>query len=759
MKRFLSLLTVSLLVIGAVFFLQDCTETSAQSRISPTQEIDIKKRVADLMAKLTLEDKVGEMTQLSIDMVSKGSPYNLDEPHQLVDEKLKKVLVDLKVGSILNVGGHAYTREHWEKIISKIQKIATQEKKSGIPVLYGIDAIHGANYTSGSTLFPQQIAIASTWNLDLARQMGEITAYETRASGIPWNFSPVLGIGRDPRWPRLWETFGEDVHLASKMGAALVEGYQGEDVANQFQVAACMKHFLGYSTPLSGKDRTVAYIPERQLQEYYVPTFKAAVDAGVKTVMINSGEVNGIPVHCNPKILKDLLRGQLGFKGLAVTDWEDIGYLQSRHHVAKNYKEAIKLAINAGIDMAMVPTDTRFPILLKELVVEGLVPLERIDEAVERILTLKFELGLFENPYYSFSGYEKFGSEEHTEVAYQAALESQTLLKNDHILPLSRNKRVLVTGPNAHSITALNGGWTRTWQGRDEKWHTLDKSTVRVAIENKIGTANINYEKGTNLKNVIAAAQNSDVAVVCLGESPYTEKPGDIDEMQLPKFQLDLVKAIASTGTPVILVLIEGRPRIIREIEPLCKAVLMSYLPGSEGGRAIADVLYGDYNPNGKLCITYPRFSNSLLPYDHNWSDRYSRDYSWNDFKPQWEFGHGLSYTNFKYSELKLSTKKMSDSEPLTISVVVTNNGKRDGKEVVQLFIEDKVASITPPVKRLRGFEKIHLKAGESKTVEFKIWSKDLAFVGVDNQWITEPGHFVLQIDELRDRFEYLDLN
>ncbi|RMG86611.1 MAG: beta-glucosidase [Bacteroidetes bacterium] len=756
MKRILTLVLGSFLFLGALFQISGCTNGNAQNRTNKTDDMAVNQRVKDIMSKMTLEDKVGEMTQLSIDVLSKGSPYNLDEPHQLVPEKLRKVLVDLRVGSILNVGGHAYTREHWKEIITAIQEVATKEKPSGIPVLYGIDAIHGTNYTQASTLFPQQFALAATWNPELARRMGEITAYETRASGIPWDFSPVLDIGRDPRWPRFWETFGEDVFLASKMGAEIIKGYQGDDVSDKTKVAACMKHFIGYSMPLSGKDRTPAWIPERQLQEYFVPTFQAAVDAGAKTVMICSGEMNGIPVHANPRILKDLLRGQLGFKGLAVTDWEDIGYLVERHHVAHNFKEAIKMAINAGIDMAMVPMDTRFPIILKELVEEGEVPMSRIDEAVARILTLKVELGLFENPYYPFEDYDKFGSEEHVEAAYQAALECQTLLKNeDNILPLSKDKKVLVTGLTSNSMLALNGGWTRTWQGNDPKYYEDKKPTILDAIRSKVGTDKVIYESESDLSKVKAAAAGADVAVVCIGEMPYTEKPGDIDDLYLPQIQYDLVKTIASTGTPVVLVLVEGRPRIVREAESLSKAVLMSYLPGNEGGRAIAEVLYGDYNPNGKLCFTYPRYPNACLNYDHKWTDRFSRDFSWDDFKPQWVFGEGLSYTNFEYSDLKLASKTMTDSEPLKISVVVTNTGKRAGKEVVQLYISDKVASITPPYRRLRGFEKIELEAGESKTVEFTIKPRDLAFVGLDNKWITEPGGFRVQIQDLHDDFVY----
>lgn len=760
MKRLVTLILGTLLFLGSTLMFKNCTDGNAQSRTSNIENLEIQRKVKDLMAKMTLEDKVGEMTQLSIDVLSEGSPYNLTEPHKLVEEKLKRVLVDLKVGSILNIGAHAFTRAHWKEIITTIQKVAMEEKSSGIPVLYGIDAIHGSNYTYGSTLFPQQIALAATWNTNLVEEVAEITAYETRASGIPWNFSPVLDVGRDPRWSRFWETFGEDVHLASEMGVAMTQGYQGNNIANRNRVAACMKHFLGYSFPLSGKDRTPAWIPERQLQEYFVPTFQAAIEAGAKTIMINSAEMNGIPVHCNPKILKDLLRNQLGFTGLAVTDWEDIGYLVKRHRVATDYKDAVRQAINAGIDMAMVPMDTRFPIILKELVEEGKVPMSRIDESVERILILKFELGLFENPYFDFDSYDKFGSDKFTEVAYQAALECQTLLKNDdNVLPIAKNKRVLVTGITSNTMLALNGGWTRSWQGNEEKHYLDEKPTVLEAIKNKIGAENVVYENEQNLKKVKAAASLVDIAVVCIGEMPYTEKPGDIDDLKLTKNHTDLVKAIAITGTPVVLVLVEGRPRIVREAESLTKAVLMSYLPGNEGGRAIADVLFGDYNPNGKLSMTYPKFSNSLVTYDHKWTDEFDRNFGWNGFDPQWEFGHGLSYTSFKYSDLKVSSNILSDSEPVTISVVVTNNGKRDGKEVVQLYIADRVASITPPVKRLRGFKKIDLKAGESKTVDFKIGVNDLAFIGVDNQWITEPGHFNIEINKLRANLEYKSEN
>lgn len=730
------------------------TATAHAQQQEEYNEARIAEKVDSVMQNMTLTDKVGEMTQLSIDMISKGQPYNLEEPHSLSEEKLREVLVENRVGSILNVGGHAYTREHWQEIIKQIQDIAMNEKPTGIPVIYGIDTIHGANYTLGSTLFPQQIAIAATWDPQIAKRGAEIGAYETRASYIPWAFSPVLDIGRDPRWPRLWETFGEDVFLAKKMGVAMVEGYQGDDAGDPHHVAATMKHFLGYSLPITGKDRTQAWIPERQLREYVLPTFKAAVEAGALTVMINSGEMNGIPVHANKNILTGLLRNELGFEGIAVSDWEDIIYLQTRHKVAKTYKEAIEMAVNAGVDMSMVPLDLQFPKLLKELVKEGKVSMERIDEAVRRILTVKFKLELFEHPYYEEEGlYKKFGSEEFAQDSYRAAIEAVTLLKNKNsILPLSKDLKVLVTGPNANSLTALNGGWSRTWQGTDPQYDTEGKPTVLEAIQSKLGKTAVSYVEGTsidstiNIDEAVAAARNNDVAVVCVGESPYTEKPGDLNDMWLPQAQRDLVEAIAETGTPVVMVLIEGRPRIVNDVVPKTEAVLMGYLPGDEGGNAITDILFGDVNPSGKLPITYPRYPNDLVTYDHNYTDRIDPNFGTDAFNPQWEFGHGLSYTSFEYSNMQLSNSQFDSTGQTTVSIDVTNTGDRSGKEVVQLFVSDLVASITPAVKRLRKFDKILLKPGETKTVSFTLMPENLAFVGKDNEWITEAGEFALHI-------------
>lgn len=744
------------------YFLAACkpSDTGPKKELHPPLNPQIESKITELMARMDTLDKVGEMTQLAIDMISVGDPYALKDPHQLDSAKLRKVLVDLRVGSILNISGHAYTKDHWHEILEVIQRIAREEKETGIPVLYGIDAIHGTNFTMNSTLFPQPIGLASTWNLDLARKMGRITAYETRASGIPWNFTPMLDVGRDVRWSRIWEGFGEDVHLVSAMGTASIMGNQGEDISDPYSVAASMKHFLGYSMPITGKDRTQAWIPERQMREYFLPSFEKAIEANAATIMICSGEMNGIPVHSDKKILTDLLRDELGYTGLAVSDWEDLPFLHTRHRVSRDYKESIKMSINAGIDMAMVPVDLEFPVLLRELIEEGEVPMSRIDEAVRRVLRLKFQLGLFEQAIPPKDQYPKFASAEHAEAAYQVAAESITLLKNENgLLPLSKNDRTLVTGPTAASMIDMNGGWSRTWQGNDSRYDTPGKKTIVSAIKEELEGGTLRYINGVpdtkrmGIKSAVREARSAKVAVVCIGEHPYNEKPGDIDQLSLEQAQIDLVKAISKTGTPIVLVLVEGRPRIISEIADLADAIVHAYLPGDEGGRAIADILFGDVNPSGKLPYTYPRFENTLLTYDHKGTDKIKTDFSTNAFNPQFEFGHGLSYTTFTYSNLSVPTK-VNMKEKLSISVEVKNTGPRYGKEVVQLYITDKVASITPAVKRLRGFEKIELDAGESKTVNFELDIRELAFVGRDNRWIVEPGEFEVRIGNQMAEFE-----
>ena len=709
-----------------------------------------------LLSKMTIEEKVGQMTQLNLDVVCEGGIYNLVEPHHIEPTKLHKALVEYHVGSILNCGGHAYGLDQWHTIINTIQQVATTETRLKIPVIYGIDAIHGANYTLGSTLFPQPLAQAASWNTDMVKRGGEITAYEVRATGIPWNFSPVLDLGRDPRWSRLFETYGEDVLLATEMGLATIEGYQGNNLADAYHVAACMKHFLGYSMPRTGKDRTPVYIDEIQLREYFLPTFQAAINAGAATVMINSGELNGIPVHADKKILTDLLRSELGFKGVAVTDWEDIMKLNNIHMVAPTLKDAVYMAIDAGIDMCMVPNDYDFTILLTELVKEGKISEARLDVSVKRILELKKQLGLFEQPFTpANTDYKKFGSTEFARAAQNMAEESITLLKNNNqVLPIQQSAKILVTGPAANSMTYLNGAWTRTWQGTDTIWNDQSKYTIREAFNPATTTfiASDNMSDTDVREKMFAAAKASDVIIICLGEKPSTEKVGDIDALTMPDNQQQLVGLLKSTGKPVVLVLVENRPLIVNDIEPLCDAIVLAYEPGDYGGLALANIIYGKVNPSGKLPFTYPRHEASLLWYDHKHTETLDQTFGRKAFNPQWEFGYGLSYTTFQYSNLKISNDTLSTGN-LQISVDVTNTGTTTGKEVVQFYIADRYASITPSVKRLRGFEKVEIKPGATHIVTFTISAKDLAFVGRDEKWISEAGWFDIMLGSEKSSF------
>ena len=732
--------------------------TESLSQNQGRTEEQVNQRVDELLATLSLTDKVGQMTQFAIDQLSVGDAYNVAEPHQLDMEKMRKVLVELRTGSILNVGGHAYTREHWNEIHTAIQELALEA--NGIPVVYGIDAIHGCNYTLGSTLYPQQIGLAATWNPVLVEELAEITAYETRASGIPWNFSPVLDIDRDPRWSRMWEGFGEDVHLVTRMGVAMSKGYQGSDIGNPESVSACLKHFMGYSLPQTGKDRTQAWIPERQLREYVMPMFQASIDAGAATIMINSADVNGVPVHASKRILTDLLRGEMGFDGVAVTDWDDITYLYTRHRVAKDYKDAIRIAINAGVDMAMVPNDLRFPVLLKELVEEGAVSMDRVDEAVRRVLALKVKLGLFETPVTQPEDYPEFNSDAFIAKAYQGAAECITLLKNENdVLPLKIGNKILVTGPTADNLNYLNGGWTWTWQGNEAKYHPEDKMTIVDAMREKFGEASITHIEGTtidkavNIADVVAAADDHDAVVICLGESTYTEKPGDIEDLTLSQAQIDLVNALRESNTPIVFVFAQGRPRIIKDIVDAASSIVYAYLPGLEGGPAIADVLAGSINPSGKLPFTYPGDVHDIVPYDHRGTDIQDATFGENGFQPEFEFGHGLSYTTFAYSNIKVSKQSVAMGTTFDVEVEIANTGDRPGKEVVQLYITDNVASVAPSVKRLRAFEKIELDAGQSTTITFTLSTRDLAFVGLDNKWSTEPGEFTASIGGISQDF------
>jgi beta-glucosidase len=731
---------------------------------------DNSQKIEALLKRMTLEEKVGQMTQLAIGMIANGQ----DQVIQIDPAKLDKAIVQYGVGSILNVHEQALTVDKWHEIINQIQISATKKTRLGIPVIYGIDSIHGANYIQGSTLFPQEIGMAATWNPELMKRATEIAAMETRAAGIPWSFSPVLDIGRQPVWPRFYETFGEDPYLAKVMGVAFVRGMEGSDVGSQDHVATSLKHYIGYSFSFNGRDRTPAWIPENYLREYFLPTFDAAVKAGAHTVMVNSAEINGIPGHINRHILTDILRDELGFKGFVVSDWEDIKKLVTVWHVAATEKEATRMAIMAGIDMSMVPLDYSFADYLIALAKEGSVPQSRIDEAVRRILKVKFELGLFENPMPNPALKSKVGLPESRPAALQAARESMTLLKNaNNLLPLAKDRKVLVTGPTADSLISLNNGWTYVWQGSEESLYPKDRPTIRRAIEAKAGAANVTYVPGTkitrpagspsnnNPTNVesevdipaaVRAAGAADVVVLCLGEGSYTETPGDIADLNLGEPQRKLAEAIEATGKPVVLVLVEGRPRIVNRIADHAGAVLMAYNPGNEGGQAVADVLFGDFNPCGKLPFTYPRFPNGLMTYDHKAFETEGFDNA--GIRPQFEFGDGLSYTTFSYKALRLNRKTIGASDQLSVSVTVTNSGRRAGKEVVQLYVSDLVASLSPAGKRLKRFAKVYLEPGQSRTLTFQLRPDDLSFIGADNKPVVEPGEFEVTIAGLKDKFE-----
>ncbi|KEQ28027.1 glycoside hydrolase family 3 [Pedobacter antarcticus 4BY] len=736
-------------------------------------------KVEALIGKMTLEEKVGQMAQITLDVIGKGNDrFTSAEPFSLDKQAMEKALLKYKLGSVLNTSNNrARTPAVWFDIISQIQKTAMKNK--GIPVIYGIDAIHGETYTAGATMFPQQIGQPASFNRQLVHRAAEITAYETRASSIPWAFSPLLDLGADPRFPRQWESFGEDPYLIAQMGVQAVKGLEGEhnDVGNPIRVASSVKHFLGYQVPISGKDRTPAFISDQALREYHLPPFKAAIDAGAKTIMVNSGLINGVPVHANPKILTDLLKKELGFKGLVVTDWGDIENLYQRDRVAKDNKEAVMIAINAGIDMSMVAYNYEpFCDDLVALVKEGKVSMERIDDAVRRILTLKFELNLFEKPVTNPKDYPEFGSKAFEDAAYQAAAESLTLLKNkDQVLPLKAGTKILVTGPNANSMRTLNGAWTYSWQGEKVEEFATAYHTILKAMQDKAGKENVTYVPGVSYKMdgkyfeeyedqldaAVAAAANVDVIVLCLGENSYTETPGNLSDLYISELQTKLATRLAATGKKIVLVLNEGRPRVISKFEPQMAAVLQTYLPGNFGGIAIADVLFGKVNPSGRLPYTYPQFPNALFTYYHKPSESRSTTegvYNYDaDYNPQYVFGQGMSYTTFAYSPIKLSSEVLKANEKLTVSVEVTNTGKVAGKESVLLFSSDLVATlISPDAKRLRGFDKIELQPGETKTVIFQLSPQDLSFAQADGKIITEAGEFSLQIGNQKVNFNYV---
>ena len=736
----------------------------------PRPRADHSKQIEALLKQMTLEEKVGQMTQLTLGMIVSGR----DQDVKIDPAKLVKAVGKYGVGSFLNVSDQALTIDKWHEIIGEIQR-ASSKTRLKIPNIYGIDSIHGATYVRDATLFPQEIGMAATWNPILMQRAAEITAMETRAAAIPWSFSPVLDIGRQPLWPRFWETFGEDPYLAKVMGAAFIRGLEGDDLKSDKHVAASLKHYMGYSFPLTGRDRTSAWIPENYLREYFLPTFDTAVKAGARTVMTNSAEINGIPGHINKHVLTDILKGELNFDGFVVTDWEDIKKLVTFWKVAADEKEATRMAIMAGNDMSMVPLDYSFADILVDLVKEKKVPMTRIDDAVRRILRVKYDLGLFDDPMLGQKARSNFGKPEYAQTSLEAARESLTLLKNENnVLPLSKNKKVLVTGPTADSLISLNNGWSWVWQGSEESLYPKDKMTIRKAIESKLGAKKVEFVQGTRIsrpvnspsngtptdmdvevdvKKAVDAAKNSDVVVLCLGEGSYTETPGNITDLTLSDTQLKFAEAIIATGKPVVLVMVEGRPRVISRIADKVSGILLALNPSSEGGRAIADVLFGDYNPNGRLPFTYPRNPNNLIMYDHKLFETEETGFGNAANRAQFDFGTGLSYTTFAYSNLKLSSDSIPMNGEMNVSVDVKNTGSRSGKESVILYLRDEVASVSPAGKRVRRFAKITLDPGQSKTLTFKLGRDDMSFIGMDNKTVIEPGDFTVMVGGLSGKF------
>jgi len=736
-----------------------------------TGEID--KHVNELLGKMTLKEKIGQMSMIDIATIMRrvdpeGNFYGpYVEPNVLNKDSLQKYIVEYGTGSMFNIGPHGYTTREWYAYLKEIQEYAMNKTRLGIPVIYGVDAMHGASLTIGATLFPQQLAMASTWNPDLVEKAAEITAYEMRASNLPLTFGPGLDIGKHPVWSRLNETYGEDVFLAATLAGKSTDGLEGLDnnISDKNKTAASIKHFIAYGFPLTGKDRTPAWIPEHYVREYFLPPFIQCIQGGVHAVLLNSGELNGVPLHASEYWLKDVLREEIGFKGVVISDWYDIEKLNFFHHVAPGYEEGIVMAIEAGIDMVMVPLDNRFMDLLSKIVKEGRIPESRIDESVKRILKLKFELDLFEHPCRDPLEYPAFGTEKFRDVARQSALESIILLKNeDNILPLDKDLTVLVTGPAANTMCALNGGWTYSWQGDAADIYASEKNTILEAIRDQMGKEKVIYEPGSDFKNAInineaiKSAGKADCIILCLGEPSYAETPGLIKDLYLPETQTELARVMAATGKPVILVLSEGRPRLISRFEKEMKAILLSFLPGNEGGDAFADVILGNYNPNGKLPVTYPRYPNDLITYDHRYSERADHQYG-NKFgyNPQYPFGYGLSYTTFEYSGLQFSTDTISPDDSLVVTINVQNTGMIQGYEVVQLYIRDLYANLTPPFRRLRAFEKVFLPATDLKTVKFTIQTDDIKYVGLDNNWTTEKGEFEVMIENLTRKFYLQD--
>ena len=758
-----------ILILAALFAAQ---MTMAQKPAIPRDE-KIEQRVEATLKKMTLDEKVGQMLELNMDGMGKITVENGKPVWKLNEQTLDTVISKWKIGSILNVPmSRATTIAQWQEWIRLIQKKSM--KYIGIPDIYGLDQNHGVTYTQGGTIFPQPINLGASFNIELARQMAEVTAYETRAGNCPWVYNPVLDLGRDPRWSRLWESFGEDAIVNARMAEAEINGYQGDDPNHigKYKVATSVKHYFAYGAPFSGKDRTPAYISPAMLREKYFEPFKAAIKAGALTIMVNSGSINGVPVHSSYEYLTKWLKQDLNWDGMIITDWADINNLYTREHVAKDRKDAIRIAINAGIDMSMDPYNVDFCTLLKELVNEGKVKQERIDDAVRRILRLKYRLGLFDEPNTGGKGYEKFGSEEFANRALKSAEESEVLLKNDGILPLKKGCKILVTGPNANQMRCLNGGWTYSWQGSRVEDLAANYNTIFEALGNKYGKQNVILEQGVTyneegqyfeenapeIDKAVKAAANVDVIVACIGENSYCETPGNLTDLTLSENQRNLVKELAKTGKPIILILNEGRPRLITDIEPLAKGVIDIFLPGNYGADALANLMAGDANFSAKMPYTYPREINSLNTYDYKASEEVgtmSGAYNYDaKVSLMWPFGYGLSYTKYEYSNLRVDKSTFNSDDVLTVTVDVKNVGDVDGKEPVLMYSSDLVASIVPDNKRLRSFTKVELKAGESKTVTFSLPARELAFVGADGKWIIEEGDFVIKIGDQTQKIQ-----
>lgn len=723
----------------------------------------IEAQVEQTLKKLTLEEKIGQMMELVTDLFGandKNGVFYIDE------HKTDSILSRYKIGSILNAPNTcAPTAKQWEKYISQIQKISM--KRIGIPCVFGLDQNHGSTYTQGGTLFPQNINVAATFNREIARRSAEATAYETRAVSIPWTYSPTVDLGRDARWPRIWENFGEDCYLSSEMGKEMVYGFQGEDPNNidQYHIATSMKHFMGYGVPWTGKDRTPAYISPADLREKHFAPFLAGLQAGALTVMVNSASVNGMPMHANKDILTGWLKEETGWDGVLITDWADINNLYTREMVAKDKKDALRIAINAGIDMIMEPYSCDACGYLVELVKEGKIPMSRIDDACRRVLRMKYRLDLFKNPTQKLKNYPKFGGEEFAKLALEGATESMVLLKNEgNILPLQHGKKILLTGPNANQMRCLDGGWSYTWQGHRADEFAGKYNTIYEAFCNEYGKENVILNQGVTynekgkyweenepqIQEAVTAAKDADVIVACIGENSYTETPGNLTDLWLSENQRNLVKALAQTGKPVILVLNEGRPRLIADIEPLAQGIINILIPGNMGGDALANLVSGKSNFSGKMPYTYPKEINSLANYDFKKSEEVGTmegAYDYNaKITQQWGFGYGLSYTSYKYSNLKVSQSDFRHGDIIKVSVDVKNTGKVAGKESVLLFSSDLIASVVPDGRRLRAFDKVELQPGETKTVTFELKADDLAFVGWNGKWRLEEGDFKLMI-------------